>query len=81
MTDKVIRLPVNKVHQSAGDMLREQAERADLHPELYVTCVVLNARANSLADWTVFGDLCCTRVIGFIEVAKREMLDGLLDGK
>lgn len=81
MTADVRRLPVWKIHQTPGDMLREQAALADANPELYVTCIVLCAKTGMLADWAVFGDTTCTQVIGFIEVAKREMLDGLLDGK
>jgi hypothetical protein len=74
MTVNVTKLPVCKIHQSAGDMLREQAQLADENPDQFATCIVLRARPGMLCDWAVFGDTTCTQVIGFIEVAKHEML-------
>lgn len=79
MTENVKRLPVWKVHQSAADMLREQVALAEEEPDRYTTCIVLRCKAGMLADRAVFGDTTCTQVIGFIEMAKHEMIKGMLD--
>ena len=74
-TNDITHLPPLKNYRWASDMLLEQAKFAGIRPEDYETCIVLHCPKGKLANWAIFGDTTVSKIIGFIEMAKHEMID------